>query len=272
MNKMAPPEEIYLADTVTKLLPEHRDRVVITGSHGGVYAGYCAAKMHVRAAIFNDAGIGKDQAGIGSLEYLDGLGLAAAAVDSQSCRIADAADMWANGTVSAVNAVAARLGCITGESVSDCALRLRQARSSSLPVPTVREARFVISDRPKERKVIGIDSASLFEAEDGGHIVITGSHGGLVGGSPKTLILPSVHAVFYNDAGGCKDGSGFSRLPVLEARGIAAGTVSNESAKIGDATSCYEDGILSRANAVARNLGAEIGMPLRQFVESLKRL
>ena len=271
MNETAVPKDIYLADTVTKLKPEHRDHVVITGSHGGIYAGYCAAKMHVRAAIFNDAGIGRDKAGIGSLAFLNGLGLAAATVDSQTCRIADATDMWTNGRISAVNAAAEQLGCAKGQSAEDCARRLTKAKSSASPVPTVREARFVISDRPGERKVIGIDSASLFEAEDDGQIVITGSHGGLVGGTAKTLIMPAVHAVFYNDAGGCKDRSGFTRLSVLEERGIAAATVSNESAKIGDAKSSYDDGIISCANAIAVNLGAEVGMPLRQFVERLKR-
>ncbi len=55
------------SDTVTKPDGRHRDAVLIGGSHGGIYAGYCAAKAGVRAVILNDAGVGKDRAGIGSL-------------------------------------------------------------------------------------------------------------------------------------------------------------------------------------------------------------
>ena len=41
--------------------------MVVAASHGGVYAGYCAALGRVRAVILNDAGVGRERAGIGSL-------------------------------------------------------------------------------------------------------------------------------------------------------------------------------------------------------------
>jgi hypothetical protein len=262
-------EDVYLVDTITKLDEYHRDKVVVTGSHGGIYAGYCAAKMHVRAVILNDAGVGKDLAGIGSLDFLDGIGLAAATVDSKSCRIADATDMWSRGVISRVNRTAEQLGCRPGQTSVECSERLRGAKSSVLPLPIVREARFVISERAGERRVIGIDSASLFQADDAGQIVVTGSHGGLVGGNPATLVMPNVYAAFYNDAGGCRDDSGFTRLPILDQRGVAAATVSNQTARIGDARSAYTDGILSRVNKTATKLGGVVGVPLTRFVEQL---
>ena len=60
--------------------PRSQGAVVVNGSHGGVYAAYVAAKLGVAAAIFNDAGIGRDAAGIAGLEYLAQLGVPAAAV------------------------------------------------------------------------------------------------------------------------------------------------------------------------------------------------
>jgi hypothetical protein len=273
MNKInAIIEDVYLVDTITKLHEQHRDKVVVTGSHGGVYAGYCAAKMHVRAVMLNDAGVGKDRAGIGSLDFLDGIGLAAATIDSKSCRIADAADMWARGVISHVNHAAQQLGCRPGQTTIECSKRLRDAIPSALPLPVIGEARFVISARAGERRVIGIDSASLFQAEDVGQIVVTGSHGGLVGGNPATLVMPNVHAAIYNDAGGCWEDSGFTRLPILDQRGIAAATVSNETARIGDAMSAYADGVVSRVNLAAAKLGGRVGMSLVQFIERLRAL
>ncbi len=59
---------IVLRDSVTKTEPGDRNCVLVTGSHGGVYAANLAARAGVRAVIFNDAGQGKDRAGIAGLD------------------------------------------------------------------------------------------------------------------------------------------------------------------------------------------------------------
>ena len=59
---------------------EHRSHVVVSGSYGGRYNAFNAAKWPVRAVIMNDAGIGKDRAGIVGLDFLDQIDLAAANV------------------------------------------------------------------------------------------------------------------------------------------------------------------------------------------------
>ena len=69
-----------------------------------------------------------------------------------------------------------------------------------------------------------------------------------------------MRGALYNDAGIGKDEAGVSRLPALDARGIAAATVSAASARIGDARSTYEDGIISRVNASAAALGLREGI------------
>ena len=64
---MAP---ILTADSITRIGDEARGAVVVNASHGGIYAAYLAAKLGVAAAIFNDAGVGRDNAGIGDEQNL----------------------------------------------------------------------------------------------------------------------------------------------------------------------------------------------------------
>ena len=263
--------QVVLTDTITKLLDTHRGQVVVAGSHGAVYAGWCAAKGGARAVILNDAGVGLDGAGISSLASLDVIGLAAATADSQTCRISDASDMLACGVISHVNEAAVALGCAPGQMVRECAERMRSAAMPSGQTPTLQEARFVISQESGQRAVIGIDSASLFQPEDAGRIVVTASHGALVGGKPDKVVPPEVFAAFFHDAGGAKDDSGYSRLPSLDDLGVVGGTVAAATARIGDAWSCYQDGVLSHVNETARVRGGRIGMPLRAFIDQLAR-
>jgi hypothetical protein len=74
---------VLTIDSATKLPPEADGAVVVTGSHGAIYAAYLSAKADVRAAIHHDAGIGLDEAGIGGLAYAERLGLAMAAIATE---------------------------------------------------------------------------------------------------------------------------------------------------------------------------------------------
>ena len=104
-----------------------------------------------------------------------------------------------------------------------------------------------------------------------GTIVVTGSHGGLLGGRPETALKYDALAALFNDAGIGIEEAGVTRLPALDARSIAAATVAAASARIGDARSTYEDGILSRVNARAAALGIAPGMSARDFVAIIRR-
>ena len=97
------PAPIVIADSITRVGPEAAGAVVVNASHGGVYAAYLAAKRHAAAAIFNDAGVGRDRAGIGGLDYLQEFGIAAATVGHDTARIGDGADMMAHGIVTHAN-------------------------------------------------------------------------------------------------------------------------------------------------------------------------
>jgi hypothetical protein len=84
---LSTPAPILIADSITRIGAEAMGAVVVNGSHGGLYAAYLAAKLGVAAAIFNDAGVGRDRAGIAGLDYLAALGIPAAAVGHLTARI-----------------------------------------------------------------------------------------------------------------------------------------------------------------------------------------
>jgi hypothetical protein len=266
VTQLAP---VLIADSITRVGTEAAGAVVVNGSHGGSYAAYVAAKLRVAAAIFNDAGVGRDQAGIAGLDYLAGLGIPAAAVGHGTARIGDGADMIERGVVTSANSLATALGCRPGTACKHAAAALQHALSSAGEPPSALEAAFLLIDTPPA--VWAVDSASLVGAEQVGTIVVTGSHGGLLGGRPDTALKADALAALFNDAGIGIDEAGVTRLPALEGRGIAAGTVAATSARIGDARSTYEDGILTRVNRRAAALGIGPGMTAREFVEIVRR-
>jgi len=261
--------EIIL-DSITKLLPAHIGRVVVAGSHGGRYSACCAARGGVRAVVFNDAGVGWQQAGVAGLHDLQAWGIAAAAADYRSCRIGDGADMARHGRISHVNTQAQALGCQPGMTVTQAVQCLRQAEHKPVPPPAMQETRQVLhAAADGAPRVVGVDSVSLVNAQDDGLIVVTASHGECLAGVGSDGVRASPRLVTFNDAGIGKDGAGTGRLPHLERRGIAALTVSAHSARIGDARSCYETGVLSCVNAQAQALGCRVGMPLHSVIETL---
>ena len=260
---------ILTADSITRVGTEAGDAVVVNGSHGGVYAAYLAAKLRVRAAIFNDAGVGRDRAGVAGLEYLADLGIPAAAVGHDSARIGDGADMMARGRITHANGLAQALGCRPGMTCREAAVRLQRSRSGNREPPTEREGSFLLLADPPA--VWALDSASLVSIEHLGAIVVTGSHGGLLGDRPDTALKCDALAALFNDAGIGVDEAGVSRLPALDRRGIAAGAVAAASARIGDARSTFEEGVLSRINARAAALGIAPGMTARDFVAIARR-
>jgi len=260
------PVRVVALHSVTRLTADHAGQVAVAASHGGVYAGHCAALGRLRAVILNDAGVGRAQAGIGSLAYLERLGMAAATADSRSCRIGDGDDMLACGIVSFVNDMAAALGCAPGETVAACAERLRAATLPAGTVPPLAESRFVVREVGELPSVVVLDSVSLVAPSDAGAIVVTASHGGLLGGDPDSAIKVDALAAVYCDAGFGKDRAGVSRLPALDRRGIAAVTVSAGSARIGDGRSVHADGIVSCVNETAARLGVVVGDSVQAFI------
>lgn len=263
--------------SITHLPPHSRGQHVLTGSHGGAYTAGAALSAGVASLICHDAGVGLDAAGIGGLALLADADLPAAAVDFRSARIGDAHDILARGVISHVNEAAARCGVAQGGAAAQAftmfqAIPPRPTTAAAPPAPTGQESRSIIpfrDARDDQCDIIAVDSASLIRPDDAGRIVVTGSHGGLPDGIAANAVKAPVHVVVFNDAGVGIDEAGIGRLPVLDGRGIAALTVSASSARIGDAHSSYETGVISRANRVACSYGAQPGQLLRVFFRIL---
>jgi len=262
-------EGILLVDSVNYLDSAAQGSVVIASSHGGIYAAYKAASSGARAVILNDAGIGAQDAGIACLNYCEQIGMAAAVVSHTSARIGEAADMLRRGLISNANRLAKNVNCIPGTTCTQAAICLKGAPLPIGPPPVYEETRFLVSEGPP--RIVCIDSAFLVKTEDVGQIIITGSHGGLIGGKREKAFNVQALVAVFNDAGVGVDHAGIGRLDPLDERGIAAVTVAHTSARIGDSRSTYYEGVISHVNQQAITLGASCGEKVRDFVKRVCR-
>lgn len=254
-------------DSINYVSSEDRGRVILSGSHGGLYSAFKGLSVRPCGLVLNDAGRGLNDAGIAALAEGDRSGVAVVTIGHDSARIGDAGDMARRGIVSHANRAARAAGIAPGLPCIEAARRLSRLAPGQAEVQVGQEYRNEISCAAGTERVICIDSASLIEAGDNGRVVVTGSHGGLIGGDPSKALNVGARFVAFNDAGcGCED-AGLGRLQPLDLRGIAAVTVGHESAEIGNALSTLQRGVVSHANVAACRLGVAVGMPLRQFLE-----
>ncbi len=114
-----------LMDSVSYVGADNRCDIIISGSHGGTSSARYAIEAGTGAVFFNDAGGGKNNAGIRGLETLEQQSIIAVAVDHRTAEIASGADTYANGIISHVNACAARAGLQQGMRVCDAVDVLR---------------------------------------------------------------------------------------------------------------------------------------------------
>lgn len=262
--------EIVDAESVTALGDAVRDNVLVAGSHAGIIAAFLGATAGARALILNDAGVGRDGAGIAGLAWLERIGIAAAAVGHDTARIGDGADARARGRITHVNAIAAALGVRSGMACAEAAERLRAAPPRRAEPPPYAEARFAL-DTTAAPAVWGMDSIGKLGPADAGRILVIGSHGALHGGRPESALPVEAAAAAFHDAGIGIDAAGTSRLPVLDDRGIPCVTVAGDSARIGDARSMWETGRVSVANRAAARCGIAAGDALPVVVAKVRR-
>ena len=265
------PSAPLILDSVTHLGAEHHGAVAYCGSHAGIYAAYYAAYKGLAAVILNDAGIGRERAGVAGLAFLEKLGVSGAAISHLSARIGEGQDGVARGVLTTINDPARKLGLEVGMACKDALALLMKAAPKPSPAPeSIEESRFEMVEAGRGGvKVIVIDSMSLVKLEDDGHIIVAASHGGALGGRPEMAIKYPVFACVCNDADRGIDNAGTTRLPALDSRGIAAACVSAFSARIGDGRSTYADGYISTVNATAQRHGGLVGQSCKEFVAAM---
>jgi hypothetical protein len=119
-----------LLDSIALIDAQAWDQVVVSGSHGGASAAQfvldlgLAAGRWPRIVFYNDAGGGKDRAGIVALEMLGAQGVACATYSHESARIGDAQDGLACGVLTHANEQALSLGIKPGDTVREWVGRL----------------------------------------------------------------------------------------------------------------------------------------------------
>lgn len=120
---------LKLVDSVAELGSSDRGCVAVTGSHGGLSAARYAATVRPALCVFNDAGVGRNRAGIAGLAWLDALGLPACTVSHDSACIGQAQSTLEHGVVSHVNQAARALGLEAGQVLEPQLMRVVAAIS-----------------------------------------------------------------------------------------------------------------------------------------------
>ena len=184
------PPRIIAVSSSASATAECRGAVLVSGSYGGEYNAWHAAKWGIRGVVLNDAGVGWEGAGIRGLPYLDRIGLAG----SHRRRVHLPHRRWrGHARAAASSATSMRR---PGRSAASPARRCGNApsgcgagRSSPTQPPAIGGGkRYTISEKPGEPKVICLDAAPMLAPEDAGAIAITGSHAALFRGRPDGVI------------------------------------------------------------------------------------
>lgn len=116
--------QVLLLDSMSQAQDVDRGHVLVAASNGGLESGRIAVLSGCAGAVFNDAGVGKDAAGIAGLAVMDAAGIPGAAVGHRTARISDARDTWDNGVLTHVNAAARQAGVTVGDTVQAAVARL----------------------------------------------------------------------------------------------------------------------------------------------------
>ena len=116
---------LRLVDSITELKPADAGCIAVSGSHGGISSARYALAARPLLCVFNDAGVGRDGAGIAALAFLQSHGLAACTVSHSGARIGEAQSTLVDGVISHLNAAAAALGLCTGQAVRDAVASLQ---------------------------------------------------------------------------------------------------------------------------------------------------
>ena len=124
MEVLAGPNgRVVLMDSISSISQEDEGAIVVSSSHGGAAAGEVAGRVPLGVVFFNDAGVGKNKAGIAALKMLEEKGIAAGTVSYMSARIEDSVDTWENGIISHLNEKAILKGFKIGEPVRNAVMR-----------------------------------------------------------------------------------------------------------------------------------------------------
>lgn len=120
--------QLRLIDSITQLTPQEAGCIAVSGSHGGISSARFAAAAKPLLSVFHDAGVGKDEAGIAGLMWLQWHGLAACAVSHTSACIGVAKSTLDEGIICHANDLARTLGVRLGQTCKDAVTHLQHTK------------------------------------------------------------------------------------------------------------------------------------------------
>lgn len=262
------PEGVILLDSLGDIQPDNFSPILVCASHCGDN-GVFARKLkncHVKAVFLNNAGIGKNQAGISGLVHYEAENIMACAVDCNSAEIGVARDTWESGIISHTNNLAVKAGIQTGDSVQEAVAKIINLIDLPSSIQINKHFESTVNEKKEStgkvdlKKQIQIqiegvsitvtDSITFLNENNAGDIVVCGSHGGVSAGHYAQK--HSLKAVFFNDAGIGKNNAGIKGLDGLNDAGIIACTVDCMSAEIFNGQDTLENGIITVCNQLAK--------------------
>jgi hypothetical protein len=278
------PEGVVLHDSLGDIQPINTSPILICGSHCGGNRNLArqVKNCNVKAVFLNNAGIGKNQAGVRGLANYEAENILACAVDHNSAEIGIARDTWESGILSHINTHAAAIGIKIGDSVQEAVGKLLktivQPSSNQNSKLTETGTKNKLEDNSNKvdlkkqthAQIDGVsitvtDSITFLNENNAGDIVVCGSHGGLSAGVYAQK--HRVKAVFFNDAGIGKNNAGVKSLELLNAEGILACTVDCMSAEIFNGQDALANGIITVCNQLAKAKNIKEKMTVKEAVK-----
>ena len=276
------PEGVILLDSLGDLQPSNSSPILVCASHCGDN-GTFARKLkncHVKAVFLNNAGIGKNQAGISGLSHYEAENILACAVDHNSAEIGVARDTWESGIISHTNTLAEEAGIQPGDSVQEAVARIIKIIDKTSLNPNNKSFEYLINDEKENSSKVDLkkqtqtqidgsitvtDSITFLNESNAGDIVVCGSHGGVSAGHYAQK--HRVKAVFFNDAGIGKNNAGIKSLDSLSDAGILACTVDCMSAEIFNGQDILDNGIITVCNQLAKSKNIKEKMTVKDAIK-----
>jgi hypothetical protein len=236
-----------------------------------VHAAYLAAPPTVgllnrgfRGVIAMDAGIGRNDSGVGGLALADSVHVPAASVSVFSAEMCDGRSVWQDGVISRVNATAAALGVQPGLSTQEAAALMLHAPNGMPRHLANPEGDTDFPILPGEAGgIYGCWSMGLPRGDRARDVFCVGTpvDTTMTVHMYNHRVLP--RGVIGSDGGFGRAQMAIAGLHILQDMGIACAAVGHMSAELGVARSIYADGIISVMNAAAEHRGVRTGMPAR---------
>lgn len=278
------PEGMVLLDSLGGLQPANTSPILVCGSHcgGNKALAQQVRNCHVKAVFLNNAGIGKNQAGIRGLTHYDAENIVACAVDHNSAEIGVARDTWENGILSHISPLSEAAGIQIGDSVKEAVTKIMHILHTPSPVSedvssesSLKSGVNDVSSKEGLKKQIQIqiesvditiaDSITSLNENNIGDILVCGSHGGVSAGEYAQKYR--LKAVFFNDAGIGKNNAGIKSLESLAHAGILACTVDCMSAEIFNGQDVLSNGLISVCNQLAKAKNIKEKMPVKEALK-----